>query len=274
MVEVLLSAMNQNDFSLVDKSNINTDVLIINQSNEEKVEEDIRSFGKVRMITCSDRGLSKSRNLALMNSTADICILCDDDVKYVNNYRSIIENAFKELPDADVIVFNIKQINSEYQTERMIERVTKIPSYKAYGSVRIAFKRKSIIDNNISFNELFGAGSGMYGMAEDSLFFRNIHKCKLNAYTYPQVIAEVNFSSSTWFNGFNEKYYYDMGAYLSAAYPVLKYLFMFYYPIRTRKMTRLSVVKILAYIVKGFFGYRHGVPYLRNDNIRTKKEKD
>ena len=145
----------------------------------------------------------------------------------------------------------------------MRKKIKKIPSYKAFGSVRIAFRRQSILNKGIRFNEKFGAGSGMYGMAEDSLFFRSIHRNGLKAYTYPKTIAEVDFSSSTWFSGFNERYYYDMGAYLSAAYPFLKYAFMFYYPIRTRKMSKLSAIEILICIMKGFYGYKRNLPYNR-----------
>lgn len=261
MIEVLLSVMNQSDLEITKQVNVQTNCLIINQSDKESYIEEDCSFGKIRMITCQERGLSKSRNRALTNSSADICILCDDDVRYVDDYEKIVLEAFNSLPDADVIVFNIEQVNSVFPSERIINRIYRIPSFMAFGSVRIAFRRKSIVDNGIKFNEMFGAGSGLFSMAEDSLLFRSIHKCELKAYAYPKTIAQVDFSSSTWFSGFNKKYYYDTGAFLSAAYPLLKYLLMFYFPIRTRRMSSLHTLEILACIVKGFRGYRRRIPY-------------
>ena len=95
-IEVLLSTMNQKNFDIVEKCNIKSDAIIINQCNEEKIEIKKYSFGVVKMIYSKTRGLSKSRNLALENAKGDICILCDDDIVYYDNYVSIIENAFYE----------------------------------------------------------------------------------------------------------------------------------------------------------------------------------
>ena len=42
---------------------------------------------------------------ALMRADADICLFADDDMVYEDNYVEIIENAFRDNPYADVIVF-------------------------------------------------------------------------------------------------------------------------------------------------------------------------
>ena len=93
-IEVLLSTMYQKNFDIVEKCNIRSNAIIINQCEEEKIETKKYSFGTVKMIYTKSRGLSNSRNLALNNATADICILCDDDIVYHDNYVSTIEKAF------------------------------------------------------------------------------------------------------------------------------------------------------------------------------------
>ncbi|EHK2400590.1 glycosyltransferase family 2 protein [Clostridium perfringens] len=256
-VEVLLSTMNNDDFKIVKKCNIHSDVLIINQCDLEKYEEKKYEFGCARIYSTKERGLSRSRNMALLNANADICILCDDDVVYVDNYVDIVKRAFEEVDDADVIVFNINRVNTKVRNqEKVFRKIKKIPKHKTYGSVHIAFKKESIISKNISFNVLFGTGSGKYSMAEDSLFFRKIHENRLKAYVYPAVIANVSFENSSWFKGYNEKYFYDIGAFLSEAYPKTKHILKWYYPIRLKKQTTLKINEILKYINQGFKGYK------------------
>ena len=261
-IEVMIAAMHQTDLSIIDKCNIQTPCLVINQCDKIDYLEEEREYGRVRMISSIERGLSTSRNIALKNSHADICVICDDDIVYRKGYKDMIYSAFKSIPDADVIVFNINSLNPEIRPqERLFTKARRIPKYKTYSSVHIAFKRSSIIDHDIRFDKRFGAGSGMYAMGEDSLFFTKIHKAKLKAYTYPAVIADLSSETSTWFKGYNKKYFYDIGAFLAAAYPHLKELLKFYYPIRFKKLCALSFWEIITCINQGINGYKKGLPY-------------
>ena len=256
-IEVLISAMNQSSMELIEKSNIHSDCLIINQCDRDEVISEEKEYGIVRMISTCERGLSRSRNMALRNSNADICVLCDDDIVFHDGYEDIIKNAFDEVTDADVLVFNIKSVNTEVRKqEPYFKAVKRVPWYKSYSSVHIAFKRQKVLEKGIWFNERFGAGSGMYSMAEDSLFFADIHKSGLRAYTYPGVIADLYSEKSSWFRGFDEKYFYDTGAFLRAAYPKLKYLLSFYYPLRLHNSTKLGLSKALKWEWNGIRGYK------------------
>lgn len=264
-IEVLISAMYQTNLKLVENCNISTSCLIVNQCDSNAYLEEEREFGKVRMISTTDRGLSKSRNLALSNSFADICVICDDDIVYKPEYGKIIINAFAELPDADVIVFNVNSVNPEIRPqERLFNKARKIPKYKTYSSVHIAFQRKRILDKKLQFDVRFGSGSGLFSMGEDSLFFTQIHKSKLIAYTYPAVIADLSSESSTWFKGYNEKYFYDVGAFLSAAYPKWRNIMKYYYPFRFTKLSDLKINEIIYYINQGMKGFEKSLPYKEN----------
>lgn len=55
----------------------------------------------------NDKGLTKSRNYAIKHSEADVCLLCDDDEVFSRNYEEGILTAYRDLPEADVIIFNI-----------------------------------------------------------------------------------------------------------------------------------------------------------------------
>ena len=262
MIEILISAMGLRDVNIVDTANIHSNCLIINQCDKDDEYEVEKPYGIVRMISSKERGLSKSRNMALQYAKADICVLCDDDVVYFDGYEVTIEKAFSELPDADVIVFNI---NSKTPVSRPQEtyfnKVKRIPWYKMYSSVHIAFRRERILKAGLAFDERFGAGSGMYSMAEDSIFFRNIHKKNLKAYVYPAVIADLYSEKSTWFHGYDERYFYDIGAFLATSFPFMKTIFSFYYAIHLREKTSLSLMNSLKWIWRGCEGIHLGISY-------------
>ena len=261
-IEVMIATMHQTDLSILERCNIQTPCLVVNQCDKTDYIEEERDYGLVRMISSTERGLSRSRNTALKNSHADICVICDDDIAYRHGYKEVICSAFTSIPNADVIVFNINSLNPEIRPqERLFKKIQRIPKYKTYSSVHIAFRRSSILDHGIEFDKRFGTGSGMYTMGEDSLFFTKIHKAKLKAYTYPAVIADLSSETSTWFKGYNKKYFYDVGAFLSAAYPHLKVLLKFYYPIRFKKLCALSFSEIISCINQGIMGYKNGLSY-------------
>lgn len=263
-IQVLLSTMNQNDFRLVEKCNIKTNAIIINQCNKEKIVEKEFPFGIIKMICRKEKGLSKSRNLALKYATEDICILCDDDIKYRNGYERIVEKAFKDNKNADIIIFNINSINTDKRKkEKKFNKIKKLPFYKTYSSVHIAFRRKSIINNKIQFNTDFGAGSGLYSMAEDSIFINDARRKKLSIITYPACIADLYTEKSSWFNGFDRKYFFDTGAFLAAGHPGCKNILKWYYPIKLHKKTSLKTSEIVRLINDGMKGYEKKIPYNR-----------
>lgn len=253
---MLISAMNQTDFSLIKKNNIRSDAIIINQGTITDFVETTIDDNKIEMISNRNRGLSRSRNEALLNATGDICLLCDDDVTYCDDYVRIITKAFNEIPEADIIVFETEIINyNGLKKRKPFYKIRKAPRHKNYGSVRMAFKLKSFQKHNIWFNINFGAGS-IYGSGEESLMLREAHKKGLKIYEYPAVIASVDYSSSTWFHGYDPKFFHDIGAWLGAAYPKTKHILKYYYPISFRKQCALSTKEIIFYLNLGIESYR------------------
>ena len=271
-VEVLLSAMGQTDMTLIEKCNIHSSCIMVNQCDRNETVFEDRDYGTVRMISTTERGLSRSRNMALKSASADVCILCDDDIVYVEGYEHIVESAFNELSDADIIVFNVNSKNTDIRPQEVLfKRVKRIPKYKMYSSVHIAFKRKSIEKAGLSFDTRFGAGSGCYAMGEDSIFFSRAYRSGLKAYVYPAVIADLYSEKSTWQRGYDEKFYYDEGAFLQAAFPYMKYFFSLYYPVKHRKYLKLSPVNCLKWIWRGIDGCKEGKTY--NDFAADQKNR-
>ena len=113
-IEVLISAMNVKDINFYEKFNLTTDALIINQCDHNGYEELDKGKFKIRMISTDTKGLGRSRNLAILNSRADIVVFCDDDEVFLEDYEKKIKEAFIEHPDVDFFVFRTIPISNTY----------------------------------------------------------------------------------------------------------------------------------------------------------------
>ena len=81
-LEILISCMHRTDGAIAEESGILGDALIINQCDREEIQEYPTKRGRAVMYSTTARGLTKSRNEAIEKSSADICMLCDDDESF------------------------------------------------------------------------------------------------------------------------------------------------------------------------------------------------
>ena len=112
-LQVLVATMHQNDNSLLEKMNIRSDAIVANQCDRNEVKEFDYNGNMIKYLSFSERGVGLNRNNALMRATAEICLFGDDDVRYVDNYKDIIIEAFQKNPKADMIVFNVTSTNTK-----------------------------------------------------------------------------------------------------------------------------------------------------------------
>ncbi len=206
---VLLSCMYQDDYSIIRDSNISTDVIVINQCNIDNKESFnfLSTAGKqchVDFINTPQRGLSNSRNLAIASAKdADICYICDDDELLVDNFEDIISTAYKQHPNADIILFSLRRKKYTYPKHKLKVGIKQLLKTS---SVQITFRRDSVINNKIKFDPLMGSGSGNGG-GEENKFLMDCKRSHLNIIYLPEIIAEVKTENSQWFHGFDDKYY-------------------------------------------------------------------
>ncbi len=225
-LDILISAMHLNGYQeLLKKLKIRGNCVLVNQCDREAVQtiyEEVipdpasgcskPEVRRIQYIETTERGLSRSRNMALSYSEGEICALCDDDVRYVDHYESRILQSYEEHPEADVIVFFVKgeeKPSPYYEKPRYLHSVT---SMKA-GSPEITFRRKSL--DGIHFPELFGAGS-RFSMGEESILLYACLKRGLKILYLPLQIAELLPSQSTWFRGYTDTFFRDKGAAFAA----------------------------------------------------------
>jgi len=120
-IEVLVATMNQeDDCSLPIDMNIQSDAIIGNQCGRNEIKELEYNGHRIKYLSFAEKGVGLNRNNALMRSTADICVLADDDQIFVDGYSEIISNSFRQNPDADVIIFDLISKN-QFVIKKVIE---------------------------------------------------------------------------------------------------------------------------------------------------------
>lgn len=256
-IEVLLSTMNQKDMSIIDKMNIQGDAIIINQCDSYGYIEK-NGTRHIKMYSFNEKGIGKSRNNALMRSTADICLMADDDMVYVDGYEDIVAGAFESNPKADMIVFNVKIHNKDGSSFKVKanERVRWFNCLK-YGTVTFAFRRKKIIKNNIYFSSLFGGAK--YGSGEDSIFIWDCLRHGMKIYSDTTKIADVYNYESTWFNGYDEKYFINRGALFAAISKTMAHILILQFLLRKRSIYKndMGILDAYKYMLKGMKEFRN-----------------
>lgn len=211
-LELLISCMHQKDASIITRSNVDSDVVVINQCDIDK-KENFNFFNrngvscKTIIISTTERGLSRSRNMAISNATGDICLICDDDETLVDGYNDIIINAFQKHPEASVITFAL-----DYKNKKFPLKEKKVGYFRAMktNSIQIAFRRDQILKKSIQFDVTMGSGTGNGG-GEEVRFLFDCLKKGLKIRYIPEIIASVANNGSQWFQGFTDKYFLDRG---------------------------------------------------------------
>ena len=254
--QVLCATMHQNDFSLVEKMRIGeSDVVFANQCNETSYKYENRDGRKLEMISTISRGSGNNRNISLIYASADICLLADDDVTYYPYFKEAIMEAFKRHSDADMIIFNL-DTDSTNRSLPKIHKNKKMHFWhrNPYGSVRVAFRLASQKKYNIWFSNILGAGA-IYGSGEDSLFINEFRK-KGNVYLCKETIGKVDFSQSSWFTGYDAKFFFNHGAKIAALYGRWWFLLIVYYAFRYKQETDLKMGEIIRLMKKGYYEYK------------------
>ena len=240
--EILCVTMHQKDFSKIEEMNIDSDVVFANQADNTSYQE--CSFGehRARMITTDTRGVGINRNLALMYAQGDICLFADDDAVYDNDMEQRVLAEFDSHPDADIMIFHLdtdsERKQKKYHKTKRCQGLFRMP----WACFRIAFRRNSVQKANVWFTTLFGGGC-IFPSGEDSMWLKLAKEKGLRFYVSKETIGRVSFQDSTWFTGYDSKFFFGKGAYYQATHPKSFLLWMSYFLLRTRTFGELPVTE-------------------------------
>ena len=251
-IQNLVATMHQRDYSLLERLRLQTDAVVVNQCDRESVEEFDHNGNHILWINTCERGLSKSRNMALRAASAEICIITDDDMVYRDGYAQIIEKAFDEHPEAALLRFEVEGIEDVFKIYSHQPGQLNLLGSMKVSSVEIAFRREVILEKGIFFDELIGAGT-QFPMGEENAFLFACLRNKLVLYYVPQVISDLHVGQSTWFEGYNEKNFIGRGAAFTAMNRVWSELLIWQFALRKYRVYKkdMPLGKAVRYMKKG-----------------------
>lgn len=228
-VEILVATMNRSNldflipmFPFADFADFN--ILVINQTSHGQIASS--DFANVRIINSFERGLSKSRNLALENALGKILLIADDDVVYKKDFDQNVIYAYNSNKNASMICFETETFEDEpvrkYKSNYFW---MKKADFLWVLSIEISFKRNDLLSNGVFFNEHFGLGA-KFQDAESMYFLRSANFKGLKILFAPKfIVKHQKYSSSDDIN--SERWLYAKGAGFYKRYKGLSYFLIF-----------------------------------------------
>ncbi|MCM0666170.1 glycosyltransferase family 2 protein [Flavobacterium tyrosinilyticum] len=256
-VEILISTMNRDSldflvpmFPSCDHSKIS--ILVINQvQNETKLSS---SNSNIRVINSFEKGLSKSRNLALENATGKILLISDDDVVFQKGFIAKIIDAYHKYPNAAVIKFSALKPNIKPLNKHVVYSKSSLSIFDILNtsSIEITLNKFHVDFGKHKFDENFGLG-GMFEMGEEAIFLSDLKKEGKQLVFEPEIIVEHNTSTSSDKIDVLEKYFIS-GALFTRIFRK-KYIFWIFikifFDLKQKKIKMNNLKAIFSSAIKG-----------------------
>lgn len=256
-VEILISTMNRDSldflvsmFPSFDYSKIS--ILIINQVQKETKLSSTNP--NIRVINSFEKGLSKSRNLALENSTGKILLISDDDVIFQQGFITKIIDAYHKYPNAAVIKFSALKTNSKPLNKYVTHSKNSLSNFDILNtsSIEITLNKFHVDFGKHKFDENFGLG-GIFEMGEEAVFLSDLKKDGKLLVFEPQIIVEHYTSTSSDKIDVLEKYFIS-GALFTRIFRK-KYIFWIlikiFFDLKQKKIKMNNLKAIFSSAIKG-----------------------
>lgn len=210
-IEILVSTMNQHSldfllpmFPFLHFSNFL--ILIVNQTQIGKILNS--EYSNIKIINSFEKGLSKSRNLAIKNATGKILLIADDDVIFQEGFTTKIIKAYNRFSEATVINFCALKANGDlvkkYPNRSKIN--LSILDILNTSSVEMTLNRVLIEKSEIFFDENFGLG-GTFEVGEEAVFLWDLKQKKQKLVFELELIVKHEGLTSSDKIHLDEKYY-------------------------------------------------------------------
>ena len=220
----LVSALNENVTTLAGRMRLGSDAVVVNQCNENAESSYQYAKYNIRCYHVNERGVGRSRNLAMAHADREFILFSDEDIVYEDGYADNITYEFKMRSRADVLLFNVKQSPGRETYSISDYGRVRWYNYGRYPSYAIAARVSRLREAGVTFSLLFGGGA-LYMNGEDSLFLHDCLQKGLRLYRVPKLIGKEMVRESTWFKGYTEKFFFDRGVLYHHLYGAMAYPF-------------------------------------------------
>lgn len=210
-----------------------------------------------RYIFTDTRGLSKSRNIAINECSADILLISDDDVRHFDEVEAIILSEFART-GADILTFQITTPEGHpFKTYNPSAFTHSARSVMRVNSIEIAVRVKSVKDKGLKFDEEFGLGA-RYPTGEEIIFLSDALKAGLNVryVPVPIVVHPVESSGGSLFK--NDPLIGAKGAMFCRIFGFGGYFACTAFAVKHHKKSGYGFLGFMSRILKGAYEYRNG----------------
>jgi hypothetical protein len=102
------------------------------------------------------------------------------------------------------------------------------------------------------------------------MWIKALRHAGLTFYVSEETIGQVSYETSTWFTGYDTKYFYGVGACYAAMTPKTAFIRYLYMVFRTKGKGNLSFSQKMLWMRKGKLGYKKMISYEKYQNTQSK----
>lgn len=203
------------------------------------------------------RGLSINRNNAIRLSTADVCLIADDDLRYTPEMLSAVIKTFENNLDVDVATFRYSGSDKWYSGHEFDLSRPEKGYYPA--SVEIAFRRDSVA-GKVEFNEAMGLGAPLLHSGEEAVFIHQALCRGLKCRYFPVTVAHHE-GLSTGLRRLTAGVLMGQGACFSVVYPGTGLLRLPLFAWRACRRGQTRLFPAMCHLLRGYmYGKRNFNP--------------
>jgi glycosyltransferase involved in cell wall biosynthesis len=174
--------------------------ILISIQNPNSIEIALPTSFKFRSITKSEKGVAKSRNVVLENTTTKYLLFADDEITFLNDGVNAAISYLEANSDCDLVLAQAIDTNGQLRKTYPSKEVdlTKFNSAKA-ATYEMIVRVESAKRRGVRFDESFGAGVENY-LGDEYIFITDLLKKGGKARFLPLTIAihPAESSGSRW----------------------------------------------------------------------------
>lgn len=240
-------------------------IVVINQTTAHKMLES--EYPTVRIVNSFEKGLSKSRNLALQITQGKIILLTDDDVVFINGFENILLKKFNENKDAAAIQFRVEDmLGKAFKEYRKHSGILSTRGILYTMSIEMAYNRNTILKSRIEFDENFGLGAA-FPLGEEHIFLGDLKKAGFSILYHNEVIArhkaEKNSDNIT-----SKRRFETIGAYYVRMFPKTFYFWLVLFFLLNLKNGRVKLHQVAGCFINAVKGKKQYLKLIDENNNR------
>lgn len=254
-LEVLIATMNKTSLDFLSKmfgelNYLDFNILVVNQTSKGNELES--PYTNIKVVNSYEKGLSKSRNIAINHATKPVCLLADDDIVFKRGFDKFVLQSHKEVPHSIITFQTQTTLNKLYWEYPKQPKIHNEFIRRKTLSIEISFKKEEL--KGLQFNEGFGLGA-QFEDGENYIFLNEANKRGIEAYFVNKTLS-VHEPLSSSDEVQSDRLLYAKSAIHYYKYGKLAYFWVYKFVFFLFRKKFISFGEIIKKINLGFSGIR------------------